>query len=209
MLAFLGGAHYTRIKGKKRLKIEQNLCFFRRFAQFVITLLESFRLSWQASSHCTFTKEKIMMKYLWLSIAFFSLAYANEIKSGDQQLDRWLVNIDFVHQDNRTEAIEKLAKRFKIKSSVLFETNDHLELGVADLTLVLAIEKVTMTEYGNIVEAFRRYRASGVKAVLQNLGVEPTSLSFTEIKSIIQTHAPEGDPEADSRNRFKMQPKKG
>ena len=61
------------------------------------------------------------MKQLIFSIILVSvispLSFASNFNSGDKQIDRWLVNIDYVAREDQAQAIQPLAKQFKVSNS--------------------------------------------------------------------------------------------
>ena len=151
------------------------------------------------------------MKQLIFSIILVSvispLSFASNFNSGDKQIDRWLVNIDYVAREDQAQAIQQLAKQFKVSEQKVLKPRMNLELSVADIYAALAIEQSTGAEWEKIIESFRQHRSQGLAKILQLAGMPPHSDEFKQFKALIKKGAPEDDLEADSRNIFKMKKK--
>jgi hypothetical protein len=131
-----------------------------------------------------------------------SLLQAASPNSGDKELDRWLVNIDFVTLDAIAE-IKKMAKRYKIQQKLLTDARDNYEFTIADLHLAGAIYAHAKIDWNIIIKAFANSRSEGVNKIFRYLSIRPKTEEYAAIKSAIKRAAPKGDPEADSRNPFK------
>lgn len=138
-----------------------------------------------------------------LLLTFCFTAHAKDtFKSGDKQVDRWLVNINFVARDNWLEAIKSQAKSFSVKEEQLVETYEMLELSPADFYVALSIQQITGEKWDDIVDRMMKYQASGVAKVLEVSGIPPHSKQFEQFRQFIQKGAPERDLEAEHNNIF-------
>ncbi len=139
---------------------------------------------------------------LFLLTLCFSALAKDTFKSGDKQVDRWLVNINFVARDNWLEAIKSQAQSFNVKEERLIETYEILELSPADFYVALSIQQITGEKWDDIVDRMMKYQASGVAKVLEVSGIPTHSKEFNQFKKLIQQGAPERDLEAEHNNIF-------
>lgn len=151
------------------------------------------------------------MKHLFFTLIVICiispLSVASNFNSGDKQIDRWLVNIDYVARDDQAKAIQQLAKQFNASEQKVMRPRMNLELSVADLYAALAIEQATGADWDKIIESFRQHRSEGLAKILQLAGMPPHSDQFKQFKALVQQGAPKEDLEADSRNIFKQKKK--
>ncbi|PWK53746.1 hypothetical protein [Pleionea mediterranea] len=150
--------------------------------------------------------KQLIFSFILLCL-FSPLTFAANFNTGDKQIDRWLVNIDYVARKDQMQAVKELAKQFKVSEKKIMRSRMNLELSVADLYAVLAIEKATGDDWDKIIESFIQYRRQGLDEILKLAGMPPHSNEFKQFKALIQQGAPKEDLEADSRNIFKKKSK--
>lgn len=146
------------------------------------------------------------MKYLTLTIAllFSALLYAGpRFSSGDTQIDRWLINIDYVAQDNFDESIQSVANRFGIKQSRLLDIQADMEYSIAELYMMCAIAESLGMDLGAIEKSYRNYSPKKLHQFLKDSGMPQQSSQFKTFKQLVQQGAPEDDVEKDKNNIFK------
>ncbi len=139
-----------------------------------------------------------------LTMLVSTTAVAEKFNSGDKQIDRWLINIEFVSADKAEEKIKKMSEKFQFDEAKLLELHYELEWSVADLYAGMALKKVSQLSWEEIHLNFNRHRAEGWAAILESLKVDKNSQTFVQFKSLVGEGAPKEDLEADSRNVFKQ-----
>jgi hypothetical protein len=151
------------------------------------------------------------MKYviILLSLLLSGSLYAGpNFKSGDHQIDRWLVNIDYVAQDDNAKAVRSIAKRFGIKEETLSLLRADWEYSVAELYALCAIAEALGLELDKVEKSYRDYSPDQLEAFLKVAGMPPYSDQFKQFKQRVQQGAPQEDLEANKNNIFKQKPKR-
>lgn len=149
------------------------------------------------------------MKHLTLVIALLITASAHagpRFKSGDQQIDRWLINIDYVAQDSFDKSIQSVANRFGIKQSRLLEVQAAMEYSIAELYLMCAMAESLGLSLDAVEESYRDYSPKKLHQFLKDSGMPAHSEQFKTFKKRVEQGAPKEDLEADKNNIFKKKP---
>ncbi|NVJ60708.1 MAG: hypothetical protein HWE27_09960 [Gammaproteobacteria bacterium] len=141
----------------------------------------------------------------WLRILLISLilglpgvSFGADFKTGDEQLNRWLINIDFVAQGkDRMKVVESIANQYSTNAEQLGILQENYEFSPGQLHVLLATFQVTEKDWSDLIAEFIRHDPTRYEKFLAAVGISSSSDNLKQFKSLIAKSAPEGDPEAD------------
>jgi hypothetical protein len=134
----------------------------------------------------------------------FALNASPNFKTGDQQIDRWLINIDYVAREDNAKAIRSIARRFGVKAETLSMMRADREYSVAEVYALCAIAEALQLDIEKVEQSYRDYNPKKFQEFLKVAGMPPYSDQFKQFKQRIQQGAPEEDLEANKNNIFKQ-----
>ena len=133
-----------------------------------------------------------------ISISAFSADY----RTGDAELDRWLVNIDFVNQKDPDQTIAKLSKEFNVDVELIMPWRSQYELSVAQITAAVVANQVLEGDLEATLKHFSKTPVKRYKQMFAEIGLPDFSDQFKQFRAAIAKRAPKKDLEAESRNIF-------
>ena len=144
---------------------------------------------------------KLLTAFAFVLLLFVPLQ-AKKYQTGDEQLDRWLVNIDFVAEQDINQYLTELAKKHQLEFGRLVLLRSEYEFSASEICSMIALHKATKRNFDDLIMIFNQYRNQKFDQLLKAAGAEKSTKPFADYRSLIENQAPKRDLEAESRNIF-------
>ncbi len=121
--------------------------------------------------------------FVFLALLVNGSALAQQAKSGDRKLDRWLGKINERANADPDGFIRQLSQKHDIPAGEIRQAKERHGLSYGDTYMATALARLSKRPVGSVAEGFSQNRGRGWGAMALSMGIKPGSPEFHQMKA--------------------------